>query len=580
MNVDLKEKIKSQLLRKDGKINTAIIRRDTFKQSVLYQEIKNATPCLSDSDDITLRERIFYIQNNLDTQIKCKVCKCKLNMKVTGDYPNTCFKCTRKYYKYKSCSATKKKNAKTLYNKLKSKYDNNQYELLDETTILQFIEERCKLTHYGEKHTFVNEKIKKNNVDMLLSILSYTEKYKKVDFDNISWSERFYLFTHKTPTPKCKSCKSEYVKYINIKLGYTNYCKNTCRHTYFMDTVNQEILNQDFELVSDTTGGLKGSTFSLKCKKCNKLVDRQLTNGRWKSIHCSGCFGEIGKSKGEKEVGSFIASLNLEFEENNKTIINPKELDIFIPSKNLAIEFNGIYWHCDFFLDKNYHLEKTNMCKEQGVQLIHILETEWNENADIVKSIIKSKLGIYDTRIFARQCKLKIVTKEHKKSFLNDNHIQGNDNSSIYYGLYYNDELVSLMSFGKRKICRSESEWELIRFCSKKNYQIVGSASKLLSHFEKENNIKKLKTYADLRYSFSPDFYLKLGFTLKHISKPNYWYSKNNTILHRVNFQKHKLSKKLQKFDPKLTEYENMVIDGYRRIWDCGNYVFYKEYEK
>ncbi|QPX64729.1 putative homing endonuclease [Campylobacter phage F367] len=259
---------------------------------------------------------------------------------------------------------------------------------------------------------------------------------------------------------------------------------------------------------------------------------------------------------------------------NNWEILNGKELDIYLPEYNLAIECNGDFWHSESMnKDKKYHLTKTEQCVEKNIQLIHIFESSWNEKKNIWTSIINNKLGKSD-KIMARKCILKEVSKTEEKEFLNKNHLQGFTGSSICYGLYYQDELVCLMSFGKPRFT-GKYDWELIRLCTKIGMNVVGGSSKLLNHFHK-NNKGSLISYSDRLYS-NGSIYKQLGFTFSHYSEPGYYYFKNNTRYSRQQFMKHKLKDKLEKFDPNKTEYENMVENGYYRIWDCGQGVWVKE---
>jgi hypothetical protein len=253
------------------------------------------------------------------------------------------------------------------------------------------------------------------------------------------------------------------------------------------------------------------------------------------------------------------------------------ELDIYIPEKKLAIEFDGLYWHNDNIVKPNYHLNKTELCEKQGIKLIHIFENEWLTKQDIVKSRLKNLLGIYDKTIFARKCQIKEVNNKVSKEFQDKNHIQGSVNSKINLGLYFKNELISLMTFGK---CRFDKkhEWELLRFCSKLGYHVPGGASKLLKYFEKNYNPKSLVSYADRKWSCGK-VYEKLGFKFIHNSNPNYWYYKKIILLEsRVKYQKHKLKNLLENFDENKTEVENMKANGYNRIFDCGNMVFEKIY--
>lgn len=127
-------------------------------------------------------------------------------------------------------------------------------------------------------------------------------------------------------------------------------------------------------------------------------------------------------------------------------------MDIYIPSKQLAIDVDGNYWHSELCgKDKKYHIGKTDKCAELGIKLVHIFEDEIDFKWDIVQSRLKSMLGIIDSRIYARKCTVKEIGKEDKKRFNNTNHIQGDTNSSVNLGLFHDDKLLSVMTFGKER---------------------------------------------------------------------------------------------------------------------------------
>ena len=315
---------------------------------------------------------------------------------------------------------------------------------------------------------------------------------------------------------------------------------------------------------------------NFKCKQCGNVFQTYHDNG----VHsrCPKCFPIKSVSHQEKEIVEFLKSFNLKIEENNRKNINPYELDIYIPDKKLAIEFDGIFWHNSEHRPKNYHLTKTELCEKQGIQLIHVFENEWNLDKDIVKSRLRNLLGIYDKTIFARKCQIREVSNKDSVEFLDVNHIQHGINSNINVGLFYDNELISLMTFSK---CRFDKkhEWELVRFCNKLGYHIPGAAGKLLKYFEKTYKPMSLVSYADRRWS-QGKLYQALDFKLDHISAPNYWYFKDPYILEsRIKYQKHKLKDILENFDENKTEFENMKMNGYHRIFDCGNLVFEKVYK-
>lgn len=265
------------------------------------------------------------------------------------------------------------------------------------------------------------------------------------------------------------------------------------------------------------------------------------------------------------------------------------ELDIL--SDNIAIEYNGLMWHSHgkskYSMFNNpspntvRHLTKTNIVEENNFQLYQIFENEWLN--PVTKQIWKSKLS-NKKKIMARKCSIQEINSKIADEFNELNHLQGSCKSSIQYGLYHDNNLVSVMTFSKSRFTK-EYEYELIRFCSIQNVVVVGGASRLLKHFERQIRPKNLISYANRRWS-KGDLYYKLGFTHTHNSPPNYFYFKDNVkdsdkvLESRNKYQKHKLSKLLTNFDQNLTETENMYNNNYRKIYDCGNMVFVKNYEE
>ena len=299
-------------------------------------------------------------------------------------------------------------------------------------------------------------------------------------------------------------------------------------------------------------------------------------------VSCPICAKDGRPSELELEVLDYIKSIyDGEIIHSNKTILHGLELDIVIPEFMLAIEIDGLYWHCDKFKDKNYHLHKTTECNELGYRLIHIYEDEWKQKNKIVKDKLKNMLNLTSKRIYARNCYIKEISSDKKKHFLEKYHIQGNDKSCINLGLFRKDtrKLVSVMTFCKPRTSLGQKgnsiyDYELSRYVTKMNYSVVGGFSKLLTYFEKNYTWKKIITYADKRWSVG-NLYLKNGFTLLRESKPSYWYADGNNRYHRFNFRKGNLKKLFPDlYEDDLTEFEIMDQTSYRRIYDCGNYVF------
>ena len=295
-------------------------------------------------------------------------------------------------------------------------------------------------------------------------------------------------------------------------------------------------------------------------------------------LHGQGCpiCGKI-ISHSEDEIFGFVKRICPDAEQGNRTILDGKELDIYIPSKKIAIEYDGLYWHSEAYgKDRNYHLQKTEECSKKGIQLIHVFEDEWLEKPEIIKSRLKNILGVTDKTIYARKCNVKIVQGSVAQKFLEDNHIQGRCKGMYHYGLYYDGGLVSLMTFGKMRQQRKyhtdyDSCYELLRFCSKLNTNVVGAAGRLLKAFLRDLNPSEVISYADKRWS-QGNLYKQLGFEHTHDSRPNYFYVLGQRRENRFKYRKGELVK--EGYDPNKSEREIMLERGIYRIYDCGTMVF------
>ena len=352
-----------------------------------------------------------------------------------------------------------------------------------------------------------------------------------------------------------------------------------------IERITKYFQENDLEFVSDINLYQNETTsIQFKCKKCG-TIHTKIWNAIDQWWNCKVCNPNFSTSSQETEITEFLQSNNILFEKSAKIIKNPEseksfEIDFNILNKNIAIEFDGLYWHCNRHqLNNNYHLQKTLLCKEKGIQLIHIFEDEWILKKEIVLSRLRSLLNLIKEKIFARKCKIKIVNFQEKNEFLEKNHIQGKDISMINIGLYYNNELVSIMTFSSGNISKGKKKeegiWELNRFCNKINLNVIGGAGKLLSHFKKNYQWKEIYSYADKRWS-TGNLYKKLNFNLEYETRPNYWYinlSKSIKRFHRFTFRKSMLIK-MKEYKEELTEMEIMTKKGWNWIYDCGNLKF------
>lgn len=318
---------------------------------------------------------------------------------------------------------------------------------------------------------------------------------------------------------------------------------------------------------------IKDIRAKFKCLKCNTVNEVGILNGYLPT--CNKCSNYKGYSLIEEEITRFIQQhYNGEIQLKNRKLLSARrEIDIYLPELKIAFEINGIYWHSEIWGKyRDYHLSKTTEMLDKNIHLIHIFDHEWITKKYIIQSIILNKLGVTPNKTYARKCSIKLVNNKDKELFLDDNHVQGNCISSTNIGLYCNDELVSIMTFGKNRF-KKDGSIELIRFCNKLNTNVIGGASKLFKHFINNYNPQVITTFADRRFSLGM-LYKILGFTFNSYTKPSYFYWKSMKVFNRMSFQKHMLKNKLPIFDNDISEYNNMLINGYNRVWDCGNYKF------
>jgi len=272
----------------------------------------------------------------------------------------------------------------------------------------------------------------------------------------------------------------------------------------------------------------------------------------------------------EVDLRNVIKELNVDFIQNDQTFIG-MELDIYIPSKKVAIEFNGLWWHCELHKSRSYHLEKTKRCAKKGVQLIHIFEDEWINKREQFIDFIRSKLGIFERRIPARKCKFMKINKQYE--FFKENHMQGSPQTSIHtFGLFYEEELIGCVSYGYHH--RGGNILVLNRLAFKRNVQIIGGVSKLVGNSLKTMNVPVI-SWSDNRWT-QGNIYKNTGFIMEAEYGPDYSYiSKSKIIRH----PKQMMQKKKIGCPENMTEKEFCLSKGLYRIYDCGKkkWVWYPE---
>ncbi|RTK94011.1 hypothetical protein EKI60_04625 [Candidatus Saccharibacteria bacterium] len=274
----------------------------------------------------------------------------------------------------------------------------------------------------------------------------------------------------------------------------------------------------------------------------------------------------------ENSLADFISRF-IDIERSNRSIIAPYELDIFIPSMNMAVEYNGLYWHSEKFKHRNYHYDKYIACKEKGIRLIQIWEDDWILKRPVVEKMVLNRLGLSDTgTVYARKTTVdKEVSLGEAKKILTENHIQGFTTASYRYGLRDSDGTLVAVLLMKR--LSGEVKWDLVRYATSCN--VPGGFSKLLKAFRSDHD-GAIKTFADISIS-NGHLYRMTGFREIEVLAPDYHYVKPTTLVREHKFRYRKERFKLRddlEYVEGLTESELASLNGLYKVYDAGKIKF------
>lgn len=298
-----------------------------------------------------------------------------------------------------------------------------------------------------------------------------------------------------------------------------------------------------------------------------------------------GCPSCGQKSAGEQAVAEFLTTFT-GVERRNRTVLKPKELDIYLPELKLAVEYCGEYFHGvasadEISLKKRNHITKHRYCAELGIRLITLFELEWKERNQQVRRLLRAAVGKLKGRVFARKCDVKSVPIKQAREFFEKYHIQGGSGTGEHYGLYWNEKLVACMRFtfggNDRGTGAKNRSWTLSRYATRIN--VVGGASRLFSAFVQEHQPEEVKSFSDNRF-YSGGMYEKLGFVLDAELPEDYQvWSPKLGLRPKSHYQRRQLQTRLDEHgvddtfdaetDPR-TESEMTYLMGCRRLYDCG----------
>lgn len=551
--------------KQNGKYNAAML---TMKYINANDELHAELSEFANNNGLSMEmgpaRLIYHYLNNVLEIPKCG-CGCELKFKnITDGYSQYCSrKCQGKSEKVKS------KRQSSVMKKYGVSHVFKSQQVIEKSR-------QTTLENYGVENASASEEIKKRKVQTCRSNHGVDHPMQSKEVRKKSANTMLEKYGSETPWKNEEFKRAKYAEWIET-FGMMPAWKQSARDK--RKTTRDGVYADKMQSMGITIIEINDKKVKAKCEKCGNEyeIDKYVMYQRlivYNTNPCTECNPISSKtSASEIEVLDFVRSIyGGEIESNVR--IGGMELDVYLPKLKIAIEYDGLYWHSNEYRSKDYHLEKTVKCNRVGIRLIHIFEDEWKYKRSIVESIISNAIGISSKKIYARKCEIRHITDREYETFVMTNHIQGYAPASTRIALEHEGNIVSVMSFSKRRgIYRRKSaydgtEYEMIRYCTALNTTIVGGAAKLLSHFVIGVSNCAITTYADKRY-FTGETYLKLGFEKDGDTPPNYWYIFGNNRSHRFNHRKSVLVK--NGADPKKTEHEIMAEKNIKHIYDCGN---------
>ncbi len=342
-----------------------------------------------------------------------------------------------------------------------------------------------------------------------------------------------------------------------------SYCAGTKRKT--TEEITDLMAKEKYTLLSAKYCGSK-SKLNIRCDCGHEY--QTIWNVFQQGHRCPACANNA--SEQELEICEFVKNLIPNtLSRQRPSFMQGKELDVYVPEKNFAIEYNGLYWHSSEHIAKSAHREKFLLCKAAGVHLFTIFEDEWRDKRPLIEKMIEYRLGCLKAeKVRASRCEVRPVPVSEEKEFYNRFHLAGYTRSTMALGLYYEDRLVSCLTFRKPYADRQKGTVEIARFANDYDYVVHGAFAKLFAVAKKEltGKFERISTYSDCRLSWG-EVYLNNGFTFLGHNQCNYWYVVDNKREFRY---KHRRTDKWNEFGK--TEKEQNHNQGWYEIFDCGHY--------
>lgn len=512
-----KEFVKQYFINSDNKIIAARCVKSYLIKHNLYNDLINYY-----DDSNSINETIYRIVHDIDKKPICKICGKPVKFS-NGEFPTYC--CPKCRNNDPEVIAKNKagvsKSLKEVYQKRGNEIKNKRQHTLKERYGIDTNTPFGIVKFQNKAKQTIQEKYGVNNILKL-------PEYRHDDIKN----KRKSILLQKS--------YGYDIEYITDEDGETKILvKNGCK-------IHGDIIVSLSVFNNRTKPERKNDT--ILCTECNPLDKEETTI--------------------ELIIKNILNDLNIIYIQHDRNQLHPYELDFYLPDYNIGIECNGVFWHSGKESAKK-HLLKYNMCKEKGIKLITFWEDEIRDKRDIIKAYLKSILN-KNIKIYARNCIIKEIDSKTSKNFIDSYHLQGNINASVKLGLYYNNELVEVMTFGKLRKClgtnNENNVYELYRLCSKSGITIIGGASKLLKYFIDNYHPNKIISYCSKDIS-DGNVYEKIGMIFDKDCGQGYFYINKHTGERKSRFA---LRKDVVNDNSGRTETEINNENGWLKCYDTG----------
>ena len=342
-----------------------------------------------------------------------------------------------------------------------------------------------------------------------------------------------------------------------------SYEKRAAGKRLTVTEVESRIESSGYALVagSEEYKSRKSTALTVKHESCGHVHERTLYSLE-ETDFCPGCSPK--ESRGQLEIAEFIRELGARVEVSDRNVLAPKELDVWVPDHDLAVEFNGLFWHTEQFLDKGYHSEKTRLCREKGISLLHVWEDEWRDKRPIVESMIKHRLGRAAESVGARKCELVEIDAKSRKAFFERSHIDGDVSAKKAWGLFHEGELVAVLSVRRPFHRKWSGRLEVARFAVALGWSVPGALSRLSKaalRFCEQSGAVGLLSYLDERLSTGAGW-KPSGWRLDSISGPTFWWTDNKRRINRFRVRANTAKG--------MTQKQAAATAGVKKIWGCN----------